>query len=72
MNAYVKYFEKINKSINLFVNDKEILKKYLEIWYKIKGLIKKGFNSEAVYNDKDIKTKIKIYSNSVCTKFQHK
>ena len=42
MDAYVKYFEKINKSINLLANDKEILKKYLEIWYKIKGLIPKG------------------------------
>ena len=71
MNAYVKHFDKNNKYINLLVNDKEILKKYSEIWNKMKSLIKKEFNSEPVYNDKYIKTKIKIYSNSVYTNFQH-
>ena len=71
MNAYVKYFDKNNKCINLLVNDKEMLKKYLEIWDKIKSLIKKEFNSEPVYNDKYIKTKIKIYNNRVYTNFQH-
>ena len=41
MNAHAKYFDKNNKYINLLVNDKEILKKYSEIWDKIKSLIKK-------------------------------
>ena len=41
MNAYAKYFDEINKYINLLVNDKEILKKYSEIQNKIKSLIKK-------------------------------
>ena len=36
MNVYVKYFVH-NKCINLLVNDREIFKKYLEIWDKIKG-----------------------------------
>ena len=71
MNAYAKYFDENNKYINLLVNDKEILKKYSEIWNKIKSLIKKEFNSEPVYNDKYIKTKIKIYNNRVYTNFQH-
>ena len=56
MNAYIKYFDKNSKYINLLVNVKEVLKKYLKIWDKIKGLIKKEFNSETVYNDKYIKT----------------
>ena len=71
MNAYTKYFEKDNKYINVLVNNKEILKKYSKIWNKIKSLIKKEFNSEPVYNDKYIKTKIKIYNNRVYTNFQH-
>ena len=71
MNAYAKYFDKNNKYINLLVNDKEILKKYSEIWNKIKSLIKKEFNSEPGYNDKYIKTKTKIYNNRVYTSFQH-
>ena len=47
MNAYVKYFDKNNKYINLLVNDIEIMKR------------------EPVYNDKYIKTKIKIYNSKV-------
>ena len=71
MNAYAKLFYKSNKYINLLVNDKGILKKYSEIWKKIKGLIKKEFNRVPVYNDKYIKTKIKICNNRVNTNFQH-
>ena len=41
MNAYAKYFDKNNKYINLLVNDKKTLKKYLELWNKIESLIKK-------------------------------
>ena len=44
--------------MNLIVNDKEILEKYSEIQSKIKSLIKKGFNSELMYNNKCIKTKV--------------
>ena len=57
MNAYVKYFHKNSKYMNLVVNDKEILKKYNEIWDKIKNLFEKKFDSEPVYNDKYIKAK---------------
>ena len=38
---------------------KKYLKKYSDIWNEIKSLIKKEFNSEPVYNDKDTRTKIK-------------
>ena len=34
MNAHSKYLDKNNKYMNLLVNDKEILKKYTEIWEK--------------------------------------
>ena len=51
--------------MNLLVNDKKNIKKYPEIWNKIKSLIKKEFNSKPVYNDKYIKTKIKIYNDSI-------
>ena len=37
-----------------------MLEKYSETWNKIKSVIKKEFNSEPVYNDKHIKTKIKF------------
>ena len=63
MNAYAKYFYK-NKCTNLVVNDKEILKKYNEIWDKIKNLFDKEFDSEPVYNNKYIKVEINLYNAS--------
>ena len=44
MNAYSKYIDKISKQMNLLLNDQEILKRYSEIWNKIKNLIKKQCN----------------------------
>ena len=41
MDAYAKYFDKNNKYKIFLVNDKEVLKRYSEIWTKIKSLIKK-------------------------------
>ena len=71
MNAYGKYFDKNSKYMNHLVKDEKILKKCLKIWNKIKSLIKKELNSEPVYNNKYIKTKIKIYNDKVYTNFQH-
>ena len=71
MNRYSTYIDKNNKYLSLLVNDKEILKKYNEIWNKIKSLLKKDFNSEPVYNDKYIKTKVKVYNDRVNTNFQY-
>ena len=65
-----KYFDKNNKYLNLLVSDKKIIEKYSVIRNKIKSLIKKEFNSEPVYNDKCIKTKIKICNDRVYTNFQ--
>ena len=48
---------------------KKLIKKYNEIWGKVKNLFKKEFNSEPVYKDKYIRTKIKIYYNKTNTKF---
>ena len=61
MNAYAKFFDENSKYINLLINNEKTLEKYSEIWNKIKSLIKREFNSEPVYNNKHIKTKIKIY-----------
>ena len=39
--SYTRYFNDINKYINLLANDKMFLKRYNEIWDKIKSLSKK-------------------------------
>ena len=69
MNEYAKYFDENRKYINLLVNDKEMLEKYTEIWNKIKSLIKNEFNTEPVYNDKYVKTRIKICKDRVYKNF---
>ena len=51
MNVYVKYFDKNSKYIYFVVNDEKILKKYNEIWNKIKKLFEKQFDSEPVHKD---------------------
>ena len=71
MNAYVKYFDKDNKCINLLINDKKISEKSNEIcndYYS--SLLKKEFDCELVYDDKYIKTKRKFYSDKVYTIFK--
>ena len=49
---------------------KKLLKKYNEIWDIISNILKKGFDSEPVYNDKYIKSKIKMYNYRVYADFQ--
>ena len=55
-----------------------MLKKYNQIWKRVKKLLKIEFDSEPVYgdNDKYIKTKVKIYAGSTImtgiTNFQSK
>ena len=65
MNAYAKYFDKNNTCMNLLVHDRELLQKYNEMWDKIKNLFQKNIDSELVYNDKYIKTKINLYNTNI-------
>ena len=61
MIGYVKSFES-NMAMSFKISDKQLLKKYNQIWKKVKKLLKMTFDSEPVYgdNDKYIKTKIKM------------
>ena len=52
MSAYRKDFDG-SKYMSFLVKDKELLEKYNEIWNKISNVIKKGFHSESVYNQKN-------------------
>ena len=57
--------------MSFLANDKEFLRKYTKLWGKIKDLIGKKFDSEPIYNDNYIKTKIKSYNNDIITNFRH-
>ena len=69
MIGYIKYFDDDKKTMSFLVNDTELLIKYTEIWNKIRDLINKKFDSEPVYNNKYINTKIKLHNNDIKTHF---
>ena len=60
--------------MSLRVDDSKLFKRYCKIWKTIKGLLGTEFYSDPVYGDTDsyIKTKIKMYDNTVNTNFQGK
>ena len=70
MIGYIKYFDDNKKIMSFVVDDAELLIKYTEIWNKIRDLINKKFDSEPVYNNKYINTKIKLSNNDIKTNFQ--
>ena len=55
-------------------NNKQLLKNNNKIWEKVEKLMKINFESKPVYGDDDkyIKTKIKIYTDSIVTNFHNK
>ena len=61
-----------NTTMSFKIRDKQLLKKYNQIWKRVEKVLKIEFDSELVYrdNDKYIKTKIKIYAGSMITNFQ--
>ena len=68
MIGYVKCFDD-NNTMSFLADDKEFLKEYTKVWEKIRDLIGKKFDSEPVFGDKYIKTKIKSYNNDIRTNF---
>ena len=77
MNGYVKCFDD-SKTMSFLADDtssklgesrKEFLKEYTKVWEKIIDLIGKKFDSEPVYGDKYIKTKVKSRNNVIRTNF---
>ena len=70
MTGYVKTFDNVTMSFK--TKDKQLLKKYNQIWEKVEKILKIEFDSKPVYgnDDKYIKTKIKVYAGSMITNFQ--
>ena len=60
MSANRRDFNK-TKCMSFLIKDEKLLEKYNEIWRKVSSIIKKEFGSNPVYNEKYLKTKIKVY-----------
>ena len=73
MTGYIRKFDE-NATIFFSVNDMQHLMNYNEIWKIVEKLLKIDFESKPVYGDDDkyIKTKIKIYADSMIKNFHSK
>ena len=76
MTGYVNDFNENKNTIamSLRVNDAQLFKKYNEIWKKVEKLMRIDFeiNPTYGYDDKYIKTKIKVYADIIITNFHNK
>ena len=69
MRGYIKYFDDGGKNMSLVTDDKEVYKKYSEIWEVIRKLLKLKFTVNPVRDDKYIIAKLKIFKNLNITTF---
>ena len=58
LTGYTEHFNNVDRCINFLVTDKELLKKYNEIWSTIKSLFKKEFDTKPLYKKKYISAKV--------------
>ena len=68
MTGYLNCFDG-NKKMSFLADNNKLLKKYTKVWEKIRDLIGKKFDSEPVYGDKYINTKIRPDNNDIRTNF---
>ena len=73
MIGYVNSF-KSERTMSFKISDSKLLKKYNQLWKKVKNLLNTKFGNEFVYGDIDkyIKTKMNMYDGNVNTNFQDK
>ena len=73
MIGYVNSF-KNERTMSFKISDSKLLKKYNQLWKKVKNLLNIKFGNEFVYGDIDkyIKTKMNMYDGNVNTNFQDK
>ena len=69
MIGYLNIFEDGNRKMSFITDNNEFLERYTAIWEKIGDLINKKFDSDPVYNNKYINTKIRSYNNDIKTNF---
>ena len=56
--------------MTFLIKNNGLLEKYNEMWDKVSNTIKKGLDSEPVYNEKYLKTEIPFYEGKINTNFQ--
>ena len=69
MRGYIKYFDDGGKNMSFVTDDKEVYKKYNEIWEVVRKLLKLKFTVSPARDDKYMIAKLKIFENVNITTF---
>ena len=69
MTGYINYFENGERNMSLVIKDDNVLDKYNEIWDKVKETLSIKFHSMPVYDQQDIKTKVREFNCVIKTNF---
>ena len=65
MSVFIKYFDNGGKNMSLMIEDDSVLVKYSDVWNKIKEVKGIKFHSNAVYDEKYVKAKVREYNSVV-------
>ena len=71
MTGYLNIFKDGARKTSFFTDNNEVLERYTTIWEKISDLVYKKFNSDPIYNNKYINTKIRSYNDDIKTNFRN-
>ena len=71
MAGYLNIFKGGARKMSFFIDNNEFLERYTAIWEKISDLVNKKFDSDPIYNNKYINTKIRSYNNDIKTNFRN-
>ena len=71
MSGCIKYFDNGGKNMSFVADDKEVYRKYDEIWSVVKSLLKLKFAASPIRDDKYILAKLKIFKKKNITTFNN-
>ena len=71
MTRYLNIFKDGARKMSFFTDNNEFLERYTAIWKKLCNLVNKKFDSDPIYNNKYINTKIRSYNNDIKTNFRN-
>ena len=69
MSGYIKYFENGGKHMSFFIKDDEAWEKYSKIWDVIKNKLSIKFHSKPIYDQKQLKAKVREFDGMIKTNF---
>ena len=69
MSGYIKYFENGGKNMSFLIKDNKVWEEYQQIRDMIKDKLGIKFNSEPVYEYKNLKAKVREFDGVIKTNF---